>query len=434
MSYNYEEDYRFDPKTPGIAPEAIAVLCLYLPRHLDVFPHLEKLKWATDGSAAPILPFLSPQVKSLELELTGDSPHLVDNFFHTLAGRTPNLKAFTLKTFTPAISVEESLTKAISSWRNLKTLIVPPYYLRPSIMKAVASLPNLTTLDQYYHRHPPYDEAAMLKELSENTFPKLQTFGLNTNPAFAQRLVQKHPALFTRLKEILIDSARGVSDKEVLNLTRQLGRDCVGLSRISLNFCLGLLPETEETSPLSFRVLESLFPCRKLKMLEIAHPYPLIINKTDVEKMAGAWSELEILNISNEPDLSLPIPGDMGNSVSILSTLARHFPKIQALGLFFAKDQTLRYSGDLYPDFEFHRLESLCVGISPVPGGCPQEIGFLIASLCMVQPMIDIGATAWYVASDCPEWEEYQRQWEETDKFLELAMRTKIAGRAKTSS
>ncbi|KAG8920922.1 hypothetical protein FRC01_000524, partial [Tulasnella sp. 417] len=380
-------------------------------------------------SVASILPFLSPQLNSLDVELLGD-PQSVDDFFHALAGRTPNLKVFALQTPVPAISVEWSLQKAIRTWKDLTTLILPPYYLRPSIIEVITSLPNLTLLEHYYHHHPPYDEAAMLQDLPENAFPQLQIFGFNTNPASAERLLQKHPVLFTRLTEILIDSASGVGEGEVLRVARQLGRECVGLTRISLNFCLGVLAQTEVTSPLSFRVLESLFPCRKLKMLEIGHPYPLTFNESDVEKMAVAWPNMEIFNVGNEPDLSLPIPGDMGNSLSILSTFAKHFPMIKSLGLLFAKHQTPKFSGNLYPEFEFRQLESLCVGVSAVPRRRYQETGFMIASLCTVEPTIVIGASDWYVGGERPEWAESQRQWEETGKFLEFAMRTKIASRA----
>ncbi|KAG8920000.1 hypothetical protein FRC01_000986 [Tulasnella sp. 417] len=375
-------------------------------------------------------PFGEAQTKSLQIEFLGDS-QLADDFFHAVAGRTPNLKSFTLKTPTPVVTIEASLQKAISTWKNLESFIVPPYYLRPSIMNTVASLPNLTLLDQDPIYHGPYDEATILQELPEN-FPKLQTFGFNSNPAFAQRLVQRYPALFSNLREILIDSANGVSDEEVLGLTRQLGKQCLDLTWISLNFCLGLLPQTEELSPLSFGVLEGLFPCRKLKVLQIGHPYPLTINDNGVERMAAVWPNMENFNVSNEPDLSLPIPGDMGNSLSILSTFARHFPELETLGLFFAKDQTLRFSGDLYPKFQFHQLKNLSVGLSGAPEGSSQEVGFMLASLCTFKPIICIGASDWYVGRERPEWAEYQRQWEEIDKSLELAMRTKIASRAKT--
>lgn len=431
MSYHYEEDYLPNTAAPAIGPEAIAILCLYLPSQLDAFPRLEKLWWATSGSTAPILPFLSPHIKSLEVELVGDS-HSVDDFFHALAGRTPNLKVFSLTTSTPAIAVEESLREAIGSWKKLESLMVPPYYLRPSITKVVASLPDLTVLEQCFDHHTPYDEAAMLKKLPEDAFPRLQTFGFNINPASARKFVQKHPAFFTRLTEIIIDSADGVGHKEVLELAGQLGKGCVGLTRISLNFCLGLIPQTEATSPLSFQVWESLFPCRKLKMLEIGHPYPLTFNETDVERMAVAWPNMVVFVVGNEPDFSQIIPGDMGNSPSILSTFARHFPKMERLGLFFTRDQTVRFSGDFYPEFEFHQLESLCVGVSAVPGGSSQEMGFLIASLCKAEPAIFIGASEWYIGRECPEWAEYQRQWEEASKSLELAMRTKHTTRMKT--
>ncbi|KIO32396.1 hypothetical protein M407DRAFT_18707 [Tulasnella calospora MUT 4182] len=429
ISYDHEKRYRPNSITPAIGPEAIAMLCLHHPSGLEMLPRLETLKWSTNGSTTPILPFLSSRVKSLEVELTGGSQS-VDDFFRALAGRTPHLTNFHLKTLTAVKDIEPSLRKAIGTWKKLETLILPPYYLRPSIVGLVASLPNLKTLEHDYTCHPPYDEAAMLQELPENAFPELDSFGFNSNPPSAQRLALKYSGLFTRLTSINIDAANSVGGEEALTFVHHLGSKCVQLLDISLNFCLGWGPQGEVASPLSFRVLESLFPCRKLRMLLVGHPHPLTINETDVERIAAAWPKLVIFELCKEPDLSLPIPEDMGNSLSILPTFARHFPMMKDLGLFFAKDQDFSFSGNLYPKFEFCQLDNLGVGVSAVPKGRSQDVGFLIASLCRVEPTIEIGTSVWFVGPWCPGWGEYQNQWEEAGRFLQFAMRTKIASRA----
>ncbi|KAG9045178.1 hypothetical protein FS837_006871 [Tulasnella sp. UAMH 9824] len=432
MSYNHKKCYRHNSLAPRIAPEAIAMLCLHRPSGLEVLPHLETLKWSTNGSTTPILPFLSARIKTLEVDLTGDLQS-VDDFFRTLAGRTPLLKHFNLKTFTAVKDIKESLRKAISTWQNLKVLVLPPYYLRPMIVEAVASLPNLTNLEHEYTYYPPHDETAMLQELPENPFPKLACLGFNSNPPSAQRLATKYLDLFTRLISIHIDAANNVGGEEVLEFVRHLGRNCVQLIYIDLNLCLGMGPHGQVASPLSFTVLQSLFPCRRLQVLLIGHPHPLTINKTDVEWLAVAWPKLEIFDICKEPHSSYRIHGATGNPLSILPVFARHFPKMKVLGLFFDNDQNLNFSGDLYPEYEFCRLEALCVGVSAVPGGRSRDVGFLIASLCKVEPTIEIGPSVWYAGPEHAEWIGYQRQWEEARDFLQFAMRTKIASRAKAS-
>ncbi|KAG9028922.1 hypothetical protein FS837_003706, partial [Tulasnella sp. UAMH 9824] len=336
-------------------------------------------------------------VKFLEVELTGDTESVSD-FFYALAGRTPNLKEFILRTSTTAMNIERSLQKAVNTWKNLETLVIPPYYLRPDIMGAVASLPNLKHLEHDYKHQSTYDEVAMLQELPENAFPKLQTFEFNSNPAASQRLILKHPGLFSKLIKILIDSAESVNEEEVLKLVDQVGTPATG-------------------DPPTFIS---------------AHPYPLTINGIQVKRMAAAWPELEIFNLCTEPDLSL-IRGDMGNSLSILRAFAKHFPMVETLGLYFAKNQVFTFSGDLYPEFEFRKLEKLDVGVSAVPRERLQEVGFLIASLCKQMPKIEVGVSGWYAETDHPDWATYRSQWMKVKGILKFAMRTKAASRATTS-
>ncbi|KAG8968652.1 hypothetical protein FRC05_001458 [Tulasnella sp. 425] len=430
LSYDDEDLYRDDSTVPRLPSKAIAMLCFHRPSGIALLPNLETLKWSSSRSATAILPFLSPQVTSLEVELTG-KVQAVNDFFYALAGRIPNLESFTLKTAIRALDIEDSLQRVISTWTSLETLKVPPYYLRPSILGAVASLPNLTTLEQDYTHCPPYDMATMLQELPPDALPKLENFGFNGNPASATQLAQTYPDLFARLNAIHLNAADGINDVEVLEFVGHLGISCLQLTYVSLNLCLSPIFRREGVNPLPVGVLEGLFPCRGLKMLEIGHPFPLTLNETDVERMATAWPNLTVFNANDEPDLSLPMRGDIGNSLSVLQAFAKHFPMMAELGLFFAQDEVPTFSGDLYPEFEFHRLEGLCVGVSAVPGGKLHDVGFLIASLCKVEPEIRSGVSNWYVGLDRPEWEEHERQWEETSKFLEFAMRTKDAGRAR---
>lgn len=406
------------------------MLCLHHPDGLPLLPHLENLEWATNGPLTSIIPFLSSQVKILEVEIVGDS-FAVNNFFYAAATKSPNLESFTLKTEIRSMDIEDSLRRAIGTWTALQDLTLPRYYLRPSILEAVASLPNLINLHPGYSHKPQYDEAVVLRDLPKNAFPKLQAFSFNSDPASACRLIQDHTGFFARLSSVHLIAPYGAEDADIQKFVHHLGKTCPSLSQVRLDLWLKPGFRKEAVSPLPSGIIESLYPCRGMLLVEIDHPLPITINETDVECMATAWPSLSVFGVGYECDSSLSIPDNMGNSLSILSAFAKHFPEMRSLGLFFARDRLVGFQGDLYPEHEFRNLEALCVGVSAGPGGKLHEVAFLIASVCAQLPTLDIGPSAWCLCNHHPKWPDYQRQWEVTEQLLEFAMRIQISGRAK---
>lgn len=372
-------------------------------------------------------------MKILSVEIARD-PLEVNNFLYAAPSRSPNLESFTLKTGVRSKDIENSLQKAISTWTALKCLTLPRYYLRPSVLEAVASLHNLVSLELDYLNMLRYDHAAVIQDLSPNAFPKLKTFSFSSDPASASKLLQRNMPFFARLLEIHLNACYGAGDRDIQTFVLHLGKGCPKLKAVRLDLWLRPGFPKEDVSPLPSGVLEGLFPCRRLKVLEVGHPLPITVNDVNVEQMATAWPDLIAFVGAYEPDASLSVPINMGNSLSILSVFAKHFPMMEVLGLFFAGDKVIGFSGDLYPENEFQSLERLCVGVSAVPGGKLHDAAFLIASLCTQMPTVEIGPSQWYAGKDDQKWQDYQRQWEETNQFLEFAMRTKISGRAKMAS
>ncbi|KAG8917286.1 hypothetical protein FRC01_002560 [Tulasnella sp. 417] len=145
-------------------------------------------------------------MKVLEMEIVGD-PLSVNNFFYAAATRSPKLESLTLKTDIKAMDVENSLRAAISNWTALQSLTVPRYYLRPSVLEAAASLPNLLSLQVNYLNKPQYDQAALLQDLPSNGFSKLETFGFNSMLPTAL-VMQTFRRSFTTLETVVPTSYR----------------------------------------------------------------------------------------------------------------------------------------------------------------------------------------------------------------------------------
>ncbi|KAG9045182.1 hypothetical protein FS837_006875 [Tulasnella sp. UAMH 9824] len=429
LSYDSDHEYRGE-SSPPLPPNAMAMLYLHHPSGLVLLPHLERLEWSTDGSPTSIIPFLSSKVKFLEVEIVDESL-AINNFFYAAATRSPNLESLTLQTNIKSRDVEDSFLRAIRTWKALQHLIIPSFYLRPSVLEAVASLPNLTSLEHAYRHKHHCDEAAMLQNLPPNAFPKLKTFDFNSDAASALQLIQTEEGFFARLFDLHLNAPYCAGDTDLQRFVQHLGKGCPQLVCVELDIWLRPGFRPEDVSPLPSGVFESLFPCRELTMLQIRHPLPVTFDDTDMERMAMAWPALDTLSLRCEPHPSLSTPDSMGNSLSILSAFAKHFPKLEILGLFFAKDKVVEFHGDLCPEHEFHHLDELYVGVSAVPGDKLHDAAFLIASLCIRAPMIDIGPNRWYTGEDDSNWPEYRRQWEEIEMLLKFAMRAKTHVRAK---
>lgn len=250
----------------------MAMLYLHHPSGLVLLPHLERLEWLTDGSPTSIIPFLSFQLKVLEVEIVQQSLAL-NNFFYAAATRSPNLESFTLETDIRSRDVEDSFLKAIRTWTALQHLIIPSYYLRPSVLEAVASLPNLESLEHAYRHKHLCDEAAMLQTLPPNAFPKLTTFDFNAEPASALRLIQNEEQLFARLSDVHLNAPYCTGDTDIQKFVQHLGKGCPQLECVELDIWLRSEVRKEDVSPLPSGVFESLFPCRELALLQIRHPH-----------------------------------------------------------------------------------------------------------------------------------------------------------------
>ncbi|KAG8989718.1 hypothetical protein FRB90_002111, partial [Tulasnella sp. 427] len=278
-----------------------------------------------------ILPFLSPQLQTLDVELSGDS-QTVNEFFTALAGRIPSLVTFILRTPTPARDVEDSLRRTIRTWTALETLELPPYYLRPSILETVTALPGLKALKQNYMHSPPVDQIAMLEQLPPTAFPVLEIFGFNGHPATSIRLIRDSEKLFSRLTSLHLNAVEGVGNANILELTSHVGEQCKHLEWLLLDLSLPAESPKEGISPLSHGVFENLLQCRRLREVQISHPYPVVFDASIVERMAAAWPKLTDFAIT-DVDLSLSIPDEWVNPLTV--------PELLELILSFASQSEL---------------------------------------------------------------------------------------------
>lgn len=179
------------------------------------------------------------------------------------------------------------------------------------------------------------------------------------------------------------------SPQEIENVFAALGSCAPHLDRVRLVCCpVPLLAISSSNASLSVDNIRPLFSCALLKEFHLWAPHSVPLKDDDVVEMGNSWPAMCSLVICPTP----VVRRDLGASFSILPSFAKNFPNLRELGLFFCKGAP-EFDGDLHPEYQFTKLETLAVGLSPVRRGEAQDIGFLLASLCQRSPVIEPGTT-----------------------------------------
>ncbi|KAG8976087.1 hypothetical protein FRB90_009353, partial [Tulasnella sp. 427] len=209
------------------------MICLHCPDSAALFPNLKAIKWWGLGLYTAMLPLLSTRTEQLKVTLVGLKAEAPNDFFAALESRKLNLRSFTLRCAISPAEVQKALSQAISTWKHLRHIDLPVFYLTPTILQAVVVLPELETMSLNYWERSIFEATAMVQELSPNAFPALKGFGFSCNfVSDALRLAQQSADLFSRLKSLHINAYNGVGNTDVLPFVRHLGQNCRDLERI----------------------------------------------------------------------------------------------------------------------------------------------------------------------------------------------------------
>lgn len=374
-------------------------------------------------------PFLSPSITRMELELKLLKEE-AGPLFDWLQHRAPNIKELVVTSRHKIGDVGLPLSQWISSLQHLTKLSLPPHYQSKDIVAAAGGLKGLKIFNLVDDTGP-LDEDGMQMELLPDTFPMLRALEWNSTLPKAFQLLQPSPRV-EALKSLYLDSACNNTPVEFVAFTRLLGEACPRLCELWLNLFPDLEADPEPYEKgLEVDALHGLAPCKELELLQIGHPFPIKLRERDVRWIGATWKKLDCLVLCPDPDLSLDIPPWMGTSISLLPLLANHLPNLTTLGLWFAGEvfQIINFSGDLYPQYQFKNMQKLQVGLSPLPQGGLEDLGFLIASLCgLAAPTIDTKCTDWYRGEEPSSEEPRRQEWKQVGRSLDLAMRTKVCG------
>lgn len=423
--------YRSDPETPDLDTSVVAALSFRHPFGAAFLPGLQKLSWTTDRSVLSILPFLSTELKELQLKLDKGNASEVNKMFNALVHRTPGLVTLHLEARASGGSVDATLARWLQTTPNLEKVSLPRSYLTPTLVQVMGSLPRLKTIDQSFGSKSQGGHSEVVLHLPPNAFPSLVYLSLNATPSVAWSFLHASQGIWTRLSRIVLHASVGTNTKDILRFTSHVAQNCSAMTELGLNLFSRPTSGAQDTSPLPWALLERLYPCKGLKKLQIGHHFPFTFQQYDVERMGRAWPQMVHLEVCPYPDFGFTLSDQMGSCLSILTTFAKSMPNLEVLGLYINHEKIQpSLSLNLYPQWQFRKLTELFVGLSAVTKDRVRHVGFYIASLCRERPTITYGTTDWHNGFVPGDWDEIETNWEEVHDIAGFAMEVKLAGRS----
>lgn len=382
LQYADSDEYYKDRTPLEMGVDVIGVISLHHPFGQSFLPHIRDLHWCTSHPVIEMIPFLSKELIHLDLHLYNLSEARLAETFNILRNLTLKLKAFRLDTPAVGLNSEASLVLWLETMETLEKIELPPYYLTGRLLATIKAFPRLQIIDQTVDFRNVYNDSDILEAPPENSFPSLVQLVLPATPAAAQRFLFSSHTIFNRLTLLVLSATRNIEASQLLAFTQHLASHCPMIANISLILSLSPAFRSQGATALPIEILENLYPCKILTAFTIAHPLPLKFNSTDVENMGRAWPRMLDLHLCSKPDFFFTIPEHMGADLSILSTFALHLPNLQNLGLYLNGRDQITFAGQLNPECQFTQLETLHVGLSPIPQSKIYDLSFYLASLC----------------------------------------------------
>lgn len=161
------------------------------------------------------------------------------------------------------------------------------------------------------------------------------------------------------LRRLDVRSSDFVQHPEAEALTRTVASSFLWITHLHLSF---LLNSRNVEVGIQAKNLRPLFECKLITELHLYHNLPVDLDDCDVAKMGQAWPHMRSLGLCPDPEVSLP--NIRGPSITILSTIARHFPDLLKLYIYVNSDGV---PAAYHSPFDFKQLEVCSFGTSEIP-------------------------------------------------------------------
>lgn len=338
--------------------------------HEDLLPNLRYLYWwaASAERQTRSVVFMHSKIRTLSLRFCQDAAHPLSTYVDQIVKRVPNLTKLEVRSDAPMHDLQDGILSLLSRMSELKTVVIPMYFVTGLAMTALAVLPNLESIE---FTHPldggtgdRTDVTDFHPILLDGAFPSLKKLSLS---AYLQHAIDFANLPFTprHLRSLNLQVLAIEYPPILERYLSVVATQYVQLKALSIDFVLGIgapiTPFPPPTARPTFDTFKPLLSCHSLRTFELRWDYQLHICEKNIEDLATSWPFLEVLLLNSDPipEVSPPVLTPLA-----LLPFAKHCTHLRELSIYIDGNRappTLPLT-----TLPFQVLSKLALGSSPI--------------------------------------------------------------------
>lgn len=374
-------------------------------------------------------------VKELHLDIASAIGYTREAQVDDIISRLPSLESLYIAAELSSSTIPPLMP--LFSIQGLKKISMERWLYTPSVLMALARLPNLEAL-VFDLSLESEDEALDMglypdlldKPFGPDAFPALKEICLWT-PLSLAKILLTGDSFLPKLSEINV-CTRGSEENTAINdFLKAVADTYPDLEVLCLDVIESHVNPSVEPKQIGLDTLQPILRLKSLHGLEFRHNLPLKLDEEDVSRLAVSLPNLENLFLNAEPLAGINADEYPALPLVALVPLAQHCRKLKSLGVYIdgtAKDP----SSDLHwPVPRFSVLRDFYVGVSPI---CEfddiQPLALFLSHLLfgLQAPTLSVGVTwPWYMIDDAYKVLSRARydRWEALKEMLPLLMKVR---------
>lgn len=364
-----------------LSAAAMDDFCLTRPPGEGVLPSLRSIKFfeIEPTRLRRCLPLISPSVTHISIRWENQNPKvwdISDYIFAALAHRTPALRSLSIiaPDTTAHLPDQRGLKKWLNTCSELQNFWCEPHHQSAPVCEALASLPSLSS----WELATTNGISQGVIDLSKPGFLNLHTLAFKFSKNNVRTFFRGCPLLASVTGFGATYEDYDTAD-DVRYLTAQISFCLPQLSCLILS--LARTSGTVQPAADQFAFIRPLLSMSSLINLWICYCRPIKLSDSEVAEMGEAWPQMEELHVSEDAPHPVGMPPVDHTSPMLLQSFAEAFPNLRELGVPLSPIDDLPADGNLKLPVCFKVLETLDVGISPLPSN-PSKISLLLGALC----------------------------------------------------
>lgn len=250
-------------------------------------------------------------------------------------------------------------------------------HLYGELLDAVSRLQGLDSLETVWDGHlPEFREDAMNFQTLGDWPPSLTTLQIHAHPAGVTKFLASH----TDLTNLGLADSKLLSQLDLPQFFVAVADSCPLILTLALNlFEDGADQDLDNSQSITMALIRPLLKCPRLEHLTVAHGFPMALGEQDLLDMGSAWRRINHLYLCADAYLRRTAMAERGTPLATLANIGSAFPALETFGAFFTKPP-LPKEYDVHTRFD--ALNTLFVGVSPVPNDAVVETALFIARVC----------------------------------------------------